>query len=209
MSDETAARLADHGRELLLDRLRPALAEAARSYGDGVGLSRDRLEEMAQHAADRADAELWRRSLARAATKDLGIGFAEALRHPAVERAQELAGHASAGWLADDSLVLPAVHLRGLADVEADASGLSLHLGPAGLDIVRGGDELIVRLPWPDVVALEVPSSRYRRRRRRAVPQAELVVRSTRGEAGFGIPGFTPEHLHARLAPVVERHTAG
>lgn len=192
---------------MLLDRLRPALADAARSYGTDLTLSPDRLEEMAHHGADRADAELWRRAIGRAAARDLGISFGEALGHPAVARAQELAGHASAAWLADDSLVLPAVHLRGLVGVEADATGLGLHLGPAGIDIVRSGEELIARLPWPEVVALEVPSSRYRRRRRRGPVQAELVVRSTRGEAGFAIPGLSAEQLHARLAPVVGRHT--
>ncbi len=160
---------------------------------------------MAQRGADAADAVLWGRAVAREAAPQLGLGFSEALSHPVVARAQELAGHASVTRRRDESLALAAVHLRGVAGLTPSA-GLSVNLGPAGLDIVDG-DHLIARVPWPEITAIEVPAPRQRRRRRRDAPQAELVIRTSRGDAAFQIPGLTPEQLHARLEPVVERHT--
>ncbi len=91
-TEQTAQRIAAHGREALLARLRPAFEEAATAHADVLELSPEQLEEMVQRAADRADGLQWRRALAAVATEELGIGLGEALSHPAVERAQEIVG---------------------------------------------------------------------------------------------------------------------
>jgi hypothetical protein len=161
---------------------------------------------MAQRRADAADPALWRRAVAREAAPELGVGFSEALSHPLVARAQELAGHASVARRRADALTLAAVHLRGVAGLSPSTAGLTVGLGPAGLDIIEG-DHLVARVPWGEIAAIEVPAPRQRRLRRRDAPEAELVVRTSRGVAAFQIPGLTPEQLHARLEPVVERHT--
>jgi hypothetical protein len=90
--DQTAQRIADKGREALVDRLRPAFEEAVAAHADVLELDADKLERMVQHAADRADGLQWRRALAAVATEELGIGLGEALGHPAVARAQTIVG---------------------------------------------------------------------------------------------------------------------
>ena len=90
--EQLAQRIADRGREALLERLRPAFAAAAAAHADVIQLDEERIEQMVQRAADRADGLQWRRALAGVAVDELGIGLAEALGHPAVVRAQELAG---------------------------------------------------------------------------------------------------------------------
>lgn len=90
--EETAARIAERGRETLLLRLRPAFKEAASAHADVLSLDDEQLEQMVQRAVDRADGLQWRRALATVATEELGIGLGEALGHPAVARAQELVG---------------------------------------------------------------------------------------------------------------------
>ena len=90
--DQVAGRIADKGRKALIDRLRPAFEEAAAAHADVLELDADKLEQMVQSAADRADGLQWRRALASVATEELGIGLAEALGHPAVARAQTIVG---------------------------------------------------------------------------------------------------------------------
>lgn len=90
--EELAQRLLVLGRERLLARLRPAFEQAAAPYGDDLVLDPETLEALVQGAAARADGALWRRSLAAAAREELGLELGEALTHPAVERAHELAG---------------------------------------------------------------------------------------------------------------------
>jgi hypothetical protein len=90
--EQTAQQIADRGREALIERLRPAFREAASQHADVLELNDDQLEQMVQHAADRADGLQWRRALASVATEQLGIGLGEALSHPAVERAQAIVG---------------------------------------------------------------------------------------------------------------------
>jgi hypothetical protein len=91
-TEDEARRIADRGREALLERLRPAFKQAAAAHADVIQLDDDRVEEMVQNAADRADGLQWRRALAGVAVDELGISLGEALGHPAVARAQELAG---------------------------------------------------------------------------------------------------------------------
>lgn len=90
--EHTARKIAEHGREALVARLRPAFAEAAAAHRDVLELDDQQLENMVQSAADRADGLQWRRALASVATEQLGIGLGEALAHPAVARAQAIVG---------------------------------------------------------------------------------------------------------------------
>jgi hypothetical protein len=90
--EHTARRIAEHGREALLARMRPAFEEAAAAHSDVLTLDEEQLEQMVQRAADGADGLQWRRALASVATEQLGIGLGEALNHPAVARAQAIVG---------------------------------------------------------------------------------------------------------------------
>jgi hypothetical protein len=92
METRTAERIAAHGREALLDLLRPAFDRRAAARADAVNVDRAELERMVQAAAARADGVLWRRALAQVACVELRIGLAQAVEHPAVQRAQELVG---------------------------------------------------------------------------------------------------------------------
>jgi hypothetical protein len=87
-----ADRIAAHGRDALVERLRKAYADAAAAHSDIVSLDSDRIEAMVQSAADRADGLQWRRALASVAADELGVSLAEALTHPAVMQAQQIVG---------------------------------------------------------------------------------------------------------------------
>ncbi len=91
-SEADAQRVADRGRDALLERLRPAFHETARQHADILQLDDAQIEEMIQRAAERADGLQWRRALASVATEELGMSLGEALSSPVVARAQELAG---------------------------------------------------------------------------------------------------------------------
>jgi hypothetical protein len=90
--ENSAQRIAERGREALLERLRGAFEEAAAAHADVLELDDKKLERMIAGAADRADGLQWRRALAAVATEELGIGLGEALGHPAVARAQTIVG---------------------------------------------------------------------------------------------------------------------
>jgi hypothetical protein len=90
--EHTAHRIAEQGRGSLVDYLRPVFQRAAAAHALVVELDATQLERMVQSAADRADGLLWRRALAGVATEQLGISLGEALGHPAVARAQAIAG---------------------------------------------------------------------------------------------------------------------
>lgn len=87
---ELTERVAQRGREVVVQRLRSAFAHQAAARGGGVDLDPERLERMVQEAASRAGEALWRRSLAEAAMEELGIDLPEALAHPALADAQQL-----------------------------------------------------------------------------------------------------------------------
>ena len=92
-ADATLAdRIANRGRDALVERLRKAYADAAASHADIVSLDSERIEALVQSAVDRADGLQWRRALASVASEELGVGLAEALTHPAVRQAQEQLG---------------------------------------------------------------------------------------------------------------------
>ncbi len=267
--ESTAQRIADRGRDALLERLRPAFADAARAHADALQLSDEQIEEMVQRAADRADGLQWRRALAAVATEELGIGLGEALGHPAVVRAQEIVGAPSYGddlaaVAAPPAAVQPpepppaepeeappaspepalapapapplaptpapplapapapplapmpgpgevepvrvsAVHLGGVANLAAGTSDIELRLSEHGLDIVRGADETLGRLRWDEIRALDVPTGRSIRRRRRE-SRTNLVVRTAHGEATFAVPAVSPEELREHVDPLLRRY---
>ena len=257
--ESTAQRIADRGREALLERLRPAFADAARAHADVLDLSDEQIEEMVQRAADRADGLQWRRALAAVASEELGIGLGEALGHPAVVRAQEIVGAPSyedglAAVAAPPAAVQPpepppaepeetpeaaspepalappptptpapppptpaplpgeldpvrvsAVHLGGVANLAAGTSDIELRLSEHGLDIVRGADETLGRLTWDEIRALDVPTGRSIRRRRRD-SRTNLVVRTAHGEATFAVPAVSPEELREHVDPLLQRY---
>lgn len=238
--EETAKRIADRGREALVERLRPAFVEAAAGQADVLDIDEQQLDAMIQHAADHADGLQWRRALAAVATEQLGIGLGEALTHPAVERAQAIVGApsyeealAKLGPLPGDGEAPPppadapepaaaarempaarapepviqqapgevrfeAVHLGGIANLAPSASDIQLLFTDDGLDILRGADKSLGRLPWDEIRGLEVPEVRARRRRTRQ-QDTQLVVRTEEGEANFRIPSLSPPELRDQI----------
>ncbi|MGA2926391.1 MAG: hypothetical protein ABSG43_10420 [Solirubrobacteraceae bacterium] len=90
--EHTARRIAERGREALIERLRPAFEQAVARHADVLQLDPDQLDELVERAADRADGLQWRRALASVAIEELGIGLTDALAHPAVARAQTIIG---------------------------------------------------------------------------------------------------------------------
>jgi hypothetical protein len=212
--EHSARRIAERGRDALVARLRPAFEEAAAAHADVLELDEERLEAMVQRAADNADGLQWRRALASVASEELGIGLGEALGHPAVARAQAIAGAPSFEETlaalegerpspeAPESLNVPAVHLHGVPDLERHQGELELRFSPHGLDVASGPEEVVGRLSWEEIRALDVPAARGRLRRRR--PQ--LVVRTMTGEASFEIPGGSAEELREQLASLSDRH---
>jgi hypothetical protein len=87
---ELTERVAQRGREVVVQRLRGAFAHQAAVRDGGVDLDSERLERMVQEAASRAGEALRRRSLAEAAMEELGIDLPEALAHPVLADAQRL-----------------------------------------------------------------------------------------------------------------------
>lgn len=102
------------------------------------------------------------------------------------------------------TLRVNAVHQGGIANLAPEESGLEIQLSEDGLDIARGDGDILGRLPWHEISAIEVPSARGMRRRRKR--DAQLVVKTAQGEATFSIPSVTPDEFRQLLSPVVERH---
>jgi hypothetical protein len=339
MSFETQAqRIADRGRDALVERLRSAYGDAAAAHADLVSLDDEHIERMVQAAADRADGLQWRRALAAVAAEELGVSTREALSHPALTRAQALAGAPSyeqslaeliarpvpppvsaaangadatvgaaseaseaqsvaaadsglpatvehqaveiaktwpsgegasgeapsgdadadaaasdeletveaddvmlellpepdpieyntepydveAGFAAEQAapapeqaeptpeqaeptpeqaVVVPAVHLGGVANLPTKREGLSVRLSADGLDIMHGEHDIIGRLIWDEIEALEVPHLRARRRAKQL--RARLVVRTRHGDASFEVPEVSSDELRDRVEPLM------
>jgi hypothetical protein len=97
-----------------------------------------------------------------------------------------------------EELRINAIHLGGVANLPTNREGLDLRLSSEGLDIMRGEDEIIGRLIWDEIEALEVPNQR--RRRRNSQPAlARLVVRTRHGDASFEVPGYSSDELRDRV----------
>jgi hypothetical protein len=106
--------------------------------------------------------------------------------------------------LAPGTIRLAAVHLNGIENLPRAGKYLELRFSEAGFDVVdaEGGD-VIGRLRWDEIDALELPSGRSSLGRRRRRARAQLVVRSDRGEASFEIRGLTDVELREHLAPIM------
>ncbi|HUY59025.1 MAG TPA: hypothetical protein VMV16_04900 [Solirubrobacteraceae bacterium] len=112
---------------------------------------------------------------------------------------------AAQGPSSEEDLQVTAVHLGGVANLPTHQEGLGLRLSRNGLDILEGNGEIIGRLVWDEIDALEVPHLRTRRRRQQAA-RARLVVRTAHGDASFEIPGFASDELRDRIEPVISRY---
>ncbi len=214
-----ARRIADRGRDALVERLRVAFAATAATRAGPVEIDSRQLEQMVQTAADRAGGALWRRALASVAVDELGITLSEAAEHPAVRRAQEILGvpayepdeveaepePAPEPEPALSAIRVAAIHLGGIETLREGARHIELRFSDAGLDVIdtRGG-ESIGRLKWAEIAGLELPHQRRSLRRRRPAG-AELVVRTDRGQARFELPDLDDEQARKHLAPVLDR----
>jgi hypothetical protein len=94
-----------------------------------------------------------------------------------------------------------AVHLGGVANLPTKREGLSVRLSSDGLDIMQGPRNIIGRLVWDEIEALEVPNLRVRRRQKQA--RARLVVRTPHGDASFEVPDVPAEELRDRVEPLM------
>lgn len=229
--DQLAARIADRGREEVAARLRYAFEIEAGAAGEGVTLFPDELDQLVAEAVPRAGGTLWRRSLAGAACSELGIELREAVAHPVVRRAGELAGapqyepaagmdepaveaespaeDASKPPAAADAVRLPAVHLGGIEALRAGEHDLELRLSGAGLDVLkRSSGAPIGRLEWSEIREVDLPPAR-RRGLRRARRAQELHVVTHRGRASFELPGVTEQELKQHLEPMLARARGG
>jgi hypothetical protein len=105
------------------------------------------------------------------------------------------------------TLRVNAIHQNGIANLSPGEGGLEIQVSEQGLDIARGDGDILGRLPWNEIDAIEVPPARGVRRRRKR--DAQLLIKTDQGEATFSIPSVTPDEFRQLLDPVVERHRAG
>lgn len=227
--EDDARRIAERGREALIDRLREAFREAVEAHRGEARLEDPELEQMIQRAADEADGLQWRRALAAVAMDELGLKLGEAVDHPAVARAHEIVGAPSyedavAGlgvpleapaealrpaesWTtegrrdarSESPLQLTCTHLGGIADLASPEAGVELWFSEHGLDIVRATQEPLGRLRWDELRAIEIVDARARFMPRRA-PHTYLVIRGTQGDASFEVAQSSAVEVRDRLA---------
>jgi hypothetical protein len=220
--NDLTERIALRGREVLVERLRAAFAHQAATRPGGLEPDPARLEQLVQAAAERSGGALWHRSLAQAASDELGIGLGEALHHPAVADArtllraprwtpqkvtttdpapQDIARPPNDGK--PEALRLGAVHLSGIETLRPGERDLELRLTDAGLDVLkRSTGAAIGRLGWSEIKAIELPPPRRGLRARRRF--RELHVRTGRGQAHFELPGLTDEELNDHVQPMLD-----
>lgn len=211
-----AERIAHHGRQVLVTRLRSAFADETQR-SSGVAMDGDELERRIADACERAGASLWRRSLAQAAIAELGIDLPSAIEHPEVIRAHELVGaplyEPPAAPAADagsevDALRIPAIHIGGIAALRAGERDIELRFSDAGLDVLkRSTGAPVGHLESSDISVAELrpPRRGLRAGRRRA---HELHVETARGRASFELPGLTQTQLKEHLEPLLARALA-
>jgi hypothetical protein len=108
----------------------------------------------------------------------------------------------------DDELRVTAFHLGGVANLPAGRDGLGLRLSESGLDILQPEGDIIGRLHWNEIDALEVNPVRGRLRRQ-VRSQSRIVVRTKHGDASFEIPGLSSDELEARVDPLISRFGGG
>jgi hypothetical protein len=107
----------------------------------------------------------------------------------------------------DENLQVLAYHLGGVANLPTGRDGLDLRLSESGLDILQPQGEIIGRLHWNEIDALEVIAVRGRLRRQ-ARTQSRIVVRTKHGDASFEIPGLSSDDLEARVEPLISRYAS-
>ena len=183
------------------------------------------LDRLVDEATARAGGVLWRRCLAGAATTELGVELAEAVAHPTVARAHELAGAppyerieleplvtvATAGEEADaaaqthlQAMRLSAVHVSGIESLRNGETDLELRFSDVGLDLIKASSGAAIgRLLWSEIHGVDLPSPRRGLRPGRRVQ--ELHVRAQSGQAVFQLPGMTADQVNQHLEPALAR----
>ena len=225
-ADHAAAeRIVLQGRQELHARLRAAILRQAGSATEPMTLEAAQLEQLVDAAAGRAGGVLWRRCLAAAATTELGLDLADAISHPTVQQAHELAGAPPYEGVAAaevpvapivpadgaaqqdtplQALRMSAVHMSGIESLRNGESDLELRFSDSGLDLLKASSGAAIgRLLWSDIHSVEVASSRRGLRPGRRVP--ELHVRAQSGRATFQLPGMSSEQVNQHLEPVLAR----
>jgi hypothetical protein len=224
-ADHAAAeRIVLQGRQELHARLRAAILRQAGSATEPMTLEAAQLEQLVDAAAGRAGGVLWRRCLAGAATTELGLDLADAISHPTVQQAHELAGAPPYEGVAAEVLVPPivpadgatrhdtpmqalrmsAVHMSGIESLGNGESDLELRFSDSGLDLLKASSGAAIgRLLWSDIHSVEVANSRRGLRPGRRVP--ELHVRAQSGRATFQLPGMSSDQVNQHLEPVLAR----
>ena len=224
-ADHAAAeRIVLQGRQELHARLRAAILRQAGSATEPMTLEAAQLEQLVDAAAGRAGGVLWRRCLAGAATTELGLDLADAISHPTVQQAHELAGAPPYEGVAAEVPVPPivpadgatrhdtpmqalrmsAVHMSGIESLGNGESDLELRFSDAGLDLLKASSGAAIgRLLWSEIHSIDVASSRRILRPGRRMQ--ELHVRAQSGRATFQLPGMSSEQVNEHLEPVLER----
>ena len=129
-----------------------------------------------------------------------------ATHEPAPTFAPQQAAHEPAPLAAASDAAevqFPAIHLGGVANLPTKRDGLNVRLSADGLDILQGERDIIGRLIWDEIEALEVPELRARRRQKQL--RARLVVRTPHGDASFEVPDIATDELRDRVEPFMER----
>jgi hypothetical protein len=227
-SEKAAARIVLHGRQELQARLRAAILRHAGRTAEPMTLEAAELDQLVNTAVARAGGVLWRRCLAGAAITELGVDLADAISHPTVQRAHELAGappyerveaeHPIAAVTPTESpaqaqpplqaLRLSAVHVSGIESLRDGETDLELRFSDAGLDLLKASSGATIgRLLWSEIRDVDVASSRRGLRPGRRVQ--ELHVRAQSGRATFQLPGMTSEQVTQHLQPVLTRARDG
>jgi hypothetical protein len=216
VSSTAPEQIAERARADLRDRLRAAFERQLAARPLSVALAEGQLQELVEAAAARADAVLWRRCLAGAAAGALGIGLAEALSHPAVLRAQGLAGAPAEQPMpapvaerepGPEAVRLAAVHLGGIESLARNESDLELRFSDAGLDVLKASSGTgIGRLAWSEIESVSFERSR---RGLRAGRRSELQVQTVRGRVSFELPGMTDRRLREQLEPLISQWRPG
>jgi hypothetical protein len=224
-ADQAAAeRIVLQARQELTARLRSAILRQAGRATEPMTLEAAQLDALVDAAAARAGAVLWRRCLAGAATGELGVDLADAISHPTVQHAHQLAGAPPyEGAVADppvgpvalpddaaasdtplQALRISAVHVSGIESLRNGESDLELRFSDAGLDLLKASSGAAIgRLLWSDIHSVDVGNSRRGLRPGRRVQ--ELHVRAQSGRATFQLPGMTSEQVNEHLEPVIAR----
>lgn len=224
-SDQAAERIVLQGRYELQARLRAAILRQAGGAAEPMTLQAAQLDRLVDAATARAGGVLWRRCLAGAATTELGVDLAEAVSHPTVQRAHELAGAPpyervevdppvtaavaeggtdAAAQTPLQAVRLAAVHVSGIESLRNGESDLELRFSDAGLDLLKASSGgAIGRLLWSEIHSVDVASPRRGLRPGRRVQ--ELHVRAQSGQAVFQLPGMTSEQVNQHLEPALAR----